>query len=139
TREAASEAIEISIGRGELDLAQNLLDRFRSIVSTRNYLAPHLARLEPKLRIARGDHDGVEEGYKRAAGLLRETESGFSLAVARVEHGEWLLGRGRGDEAAPLLDEARRIFERLGARPWLERIEASSPPAVEAARPAHGH
>src|SRR6266516_5972197 len=98
TREAASEAVEISIARGELELAGDLLDRFRSIVSPRHYLGPHLALLEPKLGIARGDQDGIEEGFKRAVGLVRESDSGFYLAVALVEYGEWLLGRGRIDD-----------------------------------------
>ena len=31
------------------------------------------------------------------------------------------LANGRSDEAQPLLDEARAVFERLGAVPWLER------------------
>ena len=38
-----------------------------------------------------------------------------------LEHGEWLGEQGRADEAEPLLAEAREIFERLGATPWLER------------------
>ncbi len=28
------------------------------------------------------------------------------------------------DDPAPLLAEAREIFERLGATPWLERVDA---------------
>ena len=31
------------------------------------------------------------------------------------------VAQGRADETEPLLDEAREIFERLGATPWLER------------------
>lgn len=27
------------------------------------------------------------------------------------------------EEAKPLLDEAREVFERLNAAPWLERLE----------------
>ena len=45
----------------------------------------------------------------------------FYLAVTILEHAEWLVGEGRGEEAQPLLLEAREIFERLGARWWLER------------------
>jgi hypothetical protein len=29
------------------------------------------------------------------------------------------------DDPAPLLAEAREILERLGAKPWLERIDAA--------------
>ena len=45
----------------------------------------------------------------------------FYLAVAEVEHAEWLTAQNRSDEAAALLDEAREIFDRLEAAPWLER------------------
>jgi hypothetical protein len=48
---------------------------------------------------------------------------------------EWLTGQGRAGEAQPLLAEARNTFERLEARPWLERLE-SIQNAVSAAIPA---
>ena len=48
----------------------------------------------------------------------------FWLAVALLEYGEWLAPRDRAVEADPLLSEARRIFERLRARPWLDRLAA---------------
>ena len=45
----------------------------------------------------------------------------FYLAVTQLEHAEWLAAQGASDEAEPLLAEAREIFERLEAAPWLER------------------
>jgi len=48
----------------------------------------------------------------------------FWLAVTQLEHGEWLVGQGRPSEAEPRLAEAGEIFERLEARPWLERATA---------------
>ena len=56
----------------------------------------------------------------------------FYLAVTELEHGEWLAPRGRRDEAEPRLAEAREIFERLGATPWLERAAAVATLAVTA-------
>jgi hypothetical protein len=38
-----------------------------------------------------------------------------------------LRAQGQAAEAAPLIDEAREIFERLGAEPWLARLEAARP------------
>ena len=35
------------------------------------------------------------------------------------------LAERRGEEAAPLLEEARETFLSLGAEPWLERVERS--------------
>ena len=51
----------------------------------------------------------------------------FWLAVTELEHGEWLAGQERLEDAEPLLLEAREIFERLEATPWLERIDAARP------------
>jgi len=45
----------------------------------------------------------------------------FPLAVVCLEHAEWLEGGGRSEA---LLAEASEIFERLRARPWLERTAA---------------
>jgi hypothetical protein len=46
----------------------------------------------------------------------------FEEAVALCEFAEWLEGQGRPDDAATAALEARTLFDRLGARPWLERI-----------------
>jgi hypothetical protein len=48
-----------------------------------------------------------------------------------LEHGEWLTEQGRGVDAKPLIEEAREIFERLKARPWIERLEKAGPAAAE--------
>ena len=58
---------------------------------------------------------GDAAGYKAAAERFRELELPFWLAVTLLEHGE-----------EPGLAEAREIFERLGATPWLERVEAAA-------------
>ena len=57
-----------------------------------------------------------------AAAAFRELEQPFSLAVVLLEHAE---ASGDPSEAAPLLEEASGTFERLGARPWLERAHAA--------------
>jgi hypothetical protein len=43
--------------------------------------------------------------------------------VVELEHAEWLTAESRGEEAAPLVEEARAIFGKLNAAPWLERAE----------------
>ena len=47
-----------------------------------------------------------------------------------LEHAEWLTANGRTDDAAPLFAEARETFERLGANPWVERLDAGAPSRV---------
>jgi hypothetical protein len=46
--------------------------------------------------------------------------------MTQLEHAEWLAGQGRVEAAEPLLAEARETFERLAARPWLERVDEAS-------------
>src|SRR3954451_7750872 len=69
----------------------------------------------------RGRRDGDETAFKSAAAAFRELEMPFWLAVTKLEHAESLVPEGRSDEADELLSEAREIFERLEATPWLER------------------
>ena len=57
----------------------------------------------------------AELRFKRAAAQFRELAAPFWLAVTLLEYGEWLAGEGRDAESAPLLEEARELFERLRA------------------------
>ena len=63
---------------------------------------------------------GDAEGLELAARLFRELEIPFSLGVALLEHAELT-----GSETSHA--EAREIFQRLGASPWLERASAIAP------------
>jgi class 3 adenylate cyclase/tetratricopeptide (TPR) repeat protein len=83
----------------------------------------HAARIGARLLASRGEIAGVEERFETAAELFRRISVPFWLAVTLTEHGAWLAEQGRGDEALPMLSEAREIFERLKARPWLERLD----------------
>jgi class 3 adenylate cyclase/tetratricopeptide (TPR) repeat protein len=76
-----------------------------------------------------GDDPGADRHFTAAGAQLRSLELPFHLAVVQLEYGEWLAARGRPDDAQPLLAEARDTFERLQARPWLERVDAVSPGA----------
>jgi class 3 adenylate cyclase/tetratricopeptide (TPR) repeat protein len=74
-----------------------------------------------------GDDPGADRHFTAAAAQLRSCELPFHLAVVQLEHGEWLMARGRPDDAQPLLAEARDTFDRLRAEPWLERLDAVLP------------
>jgi predicted ATPase/class 3 adenylate cyclase len=81
------------------------------------------ARFGARRAALKGEVDTAQAGFLAAAEVFRSIETPFELAVVQLEHGEWLMGAGRRDEAQPLLDEAREIFERLRATPWLERLD----------------
>ena len=49
------------------------------------------------------------------------------LAAVLMEYGAALLRAGRDEDAAPLLDEARGLYERMGATARLRRLDALAP------------
>ena len=105
-------AVESALALGERVRADELLAAVEALPP--GLRAPFLEAQTQRFR-ARMSND--EAGFKSAAAGFREYDIPFWLAVTLLEHGELT-----GD--ASLLDEAREIFERLGAAPWLERVDA---------------
>jgi hypothetical protein len=121
------EAVEAALAVPDLDKAEQLLSIPESLDpgELTSFLQANAARLGARLDAARGRQERVDERFRAAAALFREFGVVFHLAVTQLEHGEWLAGQGRGDEADPLLTEAHQTLERLEAHPWLERVEAA--------------
>ncbi len=90
-------------------------------------LTPYLravgARFSARRALLRGEAETAAAGFPAAARLLREIEFPFELAVVLLEHAEWLVAEGKVEDAEPLAAEAREIFERLRATPYLERLD----------------
>jgi hypothetical protein len=87
-------------------------------------LRAQAARFRARVAAARGEDADVEQGFKTAAAILREHRVVFNLAVTELEYAEWLAATGRRADAEPLLQEARDIFDRLEAKPWINRAAA---------------
>jgi hypothetical protein len=99
-------------------------ERILSIIERRNWrgggaVAAQLARL--RSRLAGADAEGE---LRRAEELFGRLQMPFFVAAVQVERGEHLLAEGREDTAHALLAEARTELARLGAAPWLERVDA---------------
>jgi predicted ATPase len=118
------EALEAAVALGDHDTARDLLGTIEAIPAGRRppFLEAHAHRVHATL-----DDDLAE--FERASARFREIGIPFWLAVTLLEHGEKLAEQGRREEAEALLDEARAIFERLEATPWLERLETAQPRA----------
>jgi class 3 adenylate cyclase/tetratricopeptide (TPR) repeat protein len=125
-REGFVEAMESALALGDLETAEQLMAVPRGF--GQGEFTPswrgHTNRLEARLAAARGESDGVDARFKAAVGHFREIGIPYWVAITLGEHAEWLTAQGRADEAAPLVAEAREIFERLKARPWLERLRS---------------
>ena len=134
-KEAFVIAVEAALQLGDLDKVEDLLGAVDGLPPGRY---PQILRAQSsrfKGRISPRREKGSEETerlFKGAAGLFRELAVPFYLAVTQLEHAEWLAGQGRRDETEPLLAEAREIFERLEAKPWLERVARAGGTRVEA-------
>jgi class 3 adenylate cyclase/tetratricopeptide (TPR) repeat protein len=102
-------AVESALALGRIDQADDLL-------ATVEKLPPGLRMpfTEAQALRFRGRMTGDTERLKASAATFREYGIPFWLAVTLLEHGELT-----GDERS--LAEAREIFERLRATPWLER------------------
>jgi tetratricopeptide (TPR) repeat protein len=118
------DGIEAALALGDLAKAQELkarIDELKPGVQP-PFLRAHSARFGARIAALEGRVDAVEPGFKTAAAAFREYGIVFWLAVTLLEYGEWLTAQSRPEDAEPLIAEARDIFERLGATPWLERV-----------------
>jgi class 3 adenylate cyclase/tetratricopeptide (TPR) repeat protein len=115
------EAIEAAFALGDSAKIEELLASIETVPAGSR--PPYLDAQARRFR-ARLAGDGA--GYEAAAERFRELDIPFWLAVTLLERAEWLAVQGRAAEAEPQLDEAREIFERLEARPWLERVTAAA-------------
>jgi tetratricopeptide (TPR) repeat protein len=124
---ALVEAAEAALALPDLDEADRLLAIPQSLDpgELTPFLQANELRLRARLDAARGAHERVDEHFRAGAALCREFGLAFHQAVTQLEHAEWLVGRQRPDEADPLLSEARETLERLGAKPWLDRLDAA--------------
>jgi predicted ATPase/DNA-binding SARP family transcriptional activator len=129
------EAVEAAFALDDLERVAELLHEWELHSSELRtpFIEAHENRFAARLAARRGEADAVESSFVRAADIFRELSMPFYVAVALLERGEWLAGQGRGNDAEPLLDDAQEIFERLKARPWLERASQSRVGQVEVA------
>ncbi len=82
-----------------------------------SYMRAQKARFRARLP----EHDAEAE-LAAAERLFEEAEMPFYVAVTRLERARTLPEA----EARPLLEQARKTFEHLGARPWLERVDSAA-------------
>ncbi len=121
------EALECAFELGDSARVEALLDIVEGLGPGERppLLTAHAARFRARLA---SDGQEADDDFRRAEELFRELGMVFWLAVTQVEHAESLIQQERTDEAEPLLAEAREVFERLQARPWLERAARAAPP-----------
>jgi class 3 adenylate cyclase/predicted ATPase len=137
--DAFLDACESALALGDLGKLQDLVAECedRPGAEQTRLLEAHLERFKAHLAADRGETETAERYLSVALAGFREIGQPFPLAVMLLEYGEWLAGQERGIGAGPILTEAREVFERLGAKPWLERVsKAASGEEIAAGAPA---
>jgi len=125
---ANAAAVGVEFARDEDDrerLARlvQLVDERSTVGRTWGFEA-QLDRLRGALASLAGDHDAATGALAQALAQVRDRGKDFLLARVLTDYGAALARAGREGEAEPLLDEARSLFERMGAVAWLERLDA---------------
>lgn len=108
-------------------------ERVREVLDAIEKAAPQTTNRSVRAQRARfrarlPEYDALAE-LSTAELIFRDLGAPFYLAVTRLETAEQLIAAGREDEAASTLADAREVFERLGAVPWLARCERQLDPS----------
>jgi class 3 adenylate cyclase/tetratricopeptide (TPR) repeat protein len=125
-KELDATAAEAALSLGNMETLDALVAELDAVPlgSSSQFLQAQSSRFRAHLAHNRGDIEAADRLFKGSSGLFREMSIPSWLAIVLLEHAELMASQARDAEPAPLLDEAREIFDRLGARPWLERVEA---------------
>jgi DNA-binding NarL/FixJ family response regulator len=120
-------AIEALIGIGDFEAAERLLDQLEEHAAGSDTAVRALAhRARGLLHASKGDHDRALAALEAAARPPKPPQEANPFELART-----LLALGASQRRAQhkrlareTLEEAARIFERLGAPNWLEKTHA---------------
>jgi class 3 adenylate cyclase/tetratricopeptide (TPR) repeat protein/ribosomal protein L40E len=128
-KEAFALAVQAALELDRLDKAEELLAIVERLAPglRPQFLNGQLARFRAQFAARRGKADDADHLFRGACGLFQQLAIPFHLASTRLEYAQWLAAQGRPEEAQPVLAEARETFERLRAKPWLERLGQPSP------------
>ena len=113
------EPFRAALAVGDLDLARRLPAGVEPVLPVQRHV---FATLEALTLEAQGKHQAAAVRFADAAAHWRGFDVPYEEAQALMGRGRCLLALGRAPEAAPVLDEARAVFERLGAAPALEQV-----------------
>jgi tetratricopeptide (TPR) repeat protein len=120
------EAVRTAIAAQDAGLAAGIVHGAESLMpAPRLPLHDHVAAtIDALLAEVHGEHEPAAASFADAAAGWRGFSMPYEEAQALLGQGRCLVALGRAHEAAPVLEAAREIFARLGAKPALEEAEA---------------
>jgi tetratricopeptide (TPR) repeat protein len=120
----ATTAVRVCQRFGDVDLAAAIVEPMDADVLLERI---YRASAEAAVLEMRGRWDAAEEAYGAAASdWHRITDGGFEAAIASLGRGRCLRALGRDDDARSLFDAARERFMTLGAKRWVDAVDAAS-------------
>ncbi|MFF0465634.1 helix-turn-helix transcriptional regulator [Streptomyces mexicanus] len=117
-----AELAAAAVRRGRQQDAAALLERSARHLGTR--MSARISALVDRGRALLAESEHAERYFQAALTGDTGEQWPFERAQTRLEYGEWLRRQRRIAEARPLLTMALDTFQRLGARPWIERAKA---------------
>ncbi|MGH2769103.1 MAG: hypothetical protein ACRDJF_01050, partial [Actinomycetota bacterium] len=119
------QATHAAFALGKIDKVEQLLEMIEALPPGERspLLEAQLSRFRARLAQVLGKQEGIVPSFEKAAGIFQELGTPFWRAVTLLEHGEWLHTWARRVDAEAILTEAKYLFQRLKARPFLERLE----------------
>jgi class 3 adenylate cyclase/tetratricopeptide (TPR) repeat protein len=123
-RESLVLGIEAALSMSDRESAGELLGIAERLPNVRRirFLPAHVLRLRALMAEGDGNPELIGAGFEHAVLAFREIRHQFWLGVTLLEYSEWLEREGQVSSAAPLVLEARAIFQQLGAVAWVARL-----------------
>jgi DNA-binding CsgD family transcriptional regulator len=120
-----ADAVETLVALGRLAEAEALVVPLEEQGAVLEHLwaVPVAARCRGLVMLGAGSLDAVIELFESSARGFEEIAFAFDRARSLFALGDALRRAGQRRRAAARLEEARSVFERLGAQLWLERTE----------------
>ena len=121
-KEAFATGLEAALRLEDHAKVEDILGTIRAGAVGRRmrFYRAHVARIEAQLP-DRSDEE-AERLFEDSVAAFRDIQMPFQVAIVLLESAEWMQARGREADAGPRAEEARSIFDGLGAKPWLERV-----------------
>ena len=118
--------VEIMLAVGDVESARRACRELEELAGMyeSTMLAALVAHAEGAVRLADGDAQAALGALRRAGETWLALEAPYEIARTRVLVGEACRLLGDGEAADLEYEAARSIFERLGAKPDLARLEA---------------
>ena len=114
-------AVRTALAAGDPSLAERLAGTIEPLQPICRH---SVAAAQALVMEARGERDAAAQSFADAASGFDDLGAPYEAAQALLGRGRCLLALDRAPEAAPPLEQAREILDRLGAKPALAETEA---------------